>query len=57
MTPEARLTQAEKLLETTPRYINRYAETLEQHDREMSHLSTTLDRTLETFGELVLRQV
>jgi exonuclease VII small subunit len=56
MTPEERLTQAEKLLETTARYINRHSETLEQHDREMSHLRTTLDRTLEIFGELAAYQ-
>jgi hypothetical protein len=56
MTPEQRLNQAEQLLETAARYINRHSEILEQNATEMSQLRTSLGNVLDLFSELAVYQ-
>ncbi len=56
MTPEERLTQAEKLLETAAGYINRHAQILEQNQAEISQLRMSMNETLRLFSELATYQ-
>jgi methyl-accepting chemotaxis protein len=56
MTPEERLSQTEKLLETAGRYINRHSQTIEQNARDISQLRRTMDETLQLFSELAAYQ-
>ena len=56
MTPEQRLNQAEQLLETAARYINRHSEILAQNATEMSQLRTSLGNVLDLFSELAVYQ-
>jgi hypothetical protein len=56
MTPEERLNQIEKLLETTGRYINRHSQTIEQNDRDISQLRLQMHETLQLFAELAVYQ-
>ena len=43
MTPEQRLTQAEKLLETAARYIDRHSQMIEQNQAEINQLRTSIE--------------
>jgi hypothetical protein len=56
MTPEERLTQVEKLLETAARYIDRHSQTIEQNARDISQLRGAMDETLQLFSELAVYQ-
>ncbi len=56
MTPEERLTQAEKLLETAAGYINRHAQMLEQNQAEINQLRASMNETLRLFSELAIYQ-
>ena len=56
MTPEERLTQVEKLLETAARYIKRHSQMLEQNQAEISQLRVSMNETLRLFSELATYQ-
>ncbi len=56
MTPEERLTQAEKLLDTAAGYINRHSLILEQNQVEISQLRVSMNETLRLFSELATYQ-
>ena len=56
MTPEERLNQAEKLLETAARYIDRHARAIEQNQAEISQLRGSLNEVLKLFSDLAAYQ-
>ena len=56
MTPEQRLTQAEKLLETAAHYINRHSQMIEQNAAEINQLRTSMNHVLELFSDLASYQ-
>jgi exonuclease VII small subunit len=56
MTPEERLTQVEKLLETAARYIDRHSQILETHASEMSQLRASVNDVLQIFSDLATYQ-
>jgi ABC-type transporter Mla subunit MlaD len=63
MTPEERLTQTEKLLETAARYIDRHSHAIEQNSElirqnavEISQLKTNMNDVLQLFSELAAFQ-
>lgn len=56
MTPEERLTQAEKLLETAARYIDRHSQMLESNAEEISQLRSSMNNVLQLFSELATYQ-
>jgi ATP phosphoribosyltransferase len=56
MTPEERLNQTEKLLETTAKYINRHSQMIEQNQAEISQLRSSLNETLKVVSELAIYQ-
>lgn len=56
MTPEKRLTQAEKLLETPARYIDRHSQMLESNAEEISQLRSSINNILQLFSELATYQ-
>jgi chromosome segregation ATPase len=56
MTPEQRLTQAEKLLETAARYIDRHSQMLESNAEEISQLRSSMNNVLQLFSELATYQ-
>jgi hypothetical protein len=56
MTPEERLTQTEKLLETAARYIDRHSHAIEQNAAEISRLRENMDNVLQLFSELAAFQ-
>lgn len=51
MTPEERLTQAEKLLETAARYIDRHSQMLESNAEEISQLRASTIDVLQLFSD------
>lgn len=56
MTPEERLTQAEKLLETAARYIDRHSQTIERNAEAISQLRASMNDVLRLFSELAIYQ-
>jgi Fic family protein len=56
MTPEERLTQTEKLLETAARYIDRHSQAIEQNATEMRQLRASVNDVLQLFSELAAYQ-
>jgi chromosome segregation ATPase len=56
MTPEQRLTQVEKLLETAARYIDSHSQMIEQNAAEISQLRGLVNDVLQLFSELAAYQ-
>jgi ATP phosphoribosyltransferase len=56
MTPEARLSQVEKLLETAARYIDRHSQAIEQNREEIRQLRTSMNEVLQLFSDLAAYQ-
>ena len=56
MTPEERLTQAEKLLETAAKYIERHSQMIEQNRAEMNQLRGSINDVLQLFSDLATYQ-
>ncbi|PSB03698.1 hypothetical protein [Merismopedia glauca] len=56
MTPEERLTQTEKLLETAARYIDRHSQAIEQNAAEIRELRASINDVLQLFAELAVYQ-
>lgn len=63
MTPEERLAQTEKLLETAARYIDRHSqaiaqnsEMIQQNAAEITRLKENMNHVLELFAELAAFQ-
>jgi Fic family protein len=56
MTPEERLSQTEKLLETAARYIDRHSQAIEQNTTEIRELRASLSNVLGLFSELAAYQ-
>jgi cell division protein ZapA (FtsZ GTPase activity inhibitor) len=56
MTPEVRLTQAEKFLETAARYIDRHSQAIAQNAQDISQLRAAVNDTLQLFSELATYQ-
>jgi Fic family protein len=56
MTPEERLSQTEKLLETAARYIDRHSQAIEQNTTEIRELRASISDVLGLFSELAAYQ-
>ncbi|PSB00998.1 hypothetical protein [Merismopedia glauca] len=56
MTPEERLTQTEKLLETAARYIDRHSQAIEQNAAQIHQLRASVSDVLQIFCELATYQ-
>jgi chromosome segregation ATPase len=54
MTPEERLSQAEVLLETAARYINRHSESIAQHEENINRLNLQMLQLTDLYRELAV---
>lgn len=56
MTPEKRLTQTEKLLETAAQYIDRHSQMIAQNEAEIKQLRTSIQEVTALFSDLATYQ-